>query len=139
MTTSIVECPHCHYRFNYEFIPGASFTSIRLGTRRIFKCPNCKELAEFDLNHSGADPSLPTHGDSAETSVGAKRLALIIGPLIVLTAVGIILLPILGAYQGLLVLVIALAIGSAWIAVYFVHLYRVARRSRGEGAREAGR
>ena len=91
MTNSIVECPHCHYKFNYEFIPGVSFTSIRLGPARIFKCPNCKELHKFNINHFGTDPSLPTHGDNAETSIGGKSIALAAGPLIVLVALGILL------------------------------------------------
>ena len=92
LTTSIVECPHCHYRFNYEFIPSASFYSIRLGTNRIFKCPNCKELHNFKITHFGTDPSLPTHGDNAETGIGAKIWALMLGPLLALVVIGFLLL-----------------------------------------------
>jgi NAD-dependent SIR2 family protein deacetylase len=127
MTTSIVECPHCHYKFNYEFIPAASLGAIRLGTQRIFKCPKCKELHKFDVVHFGKDPSLPTHGDNAETSMGGKILVLMIAPLIILTAVGIVWLD-TGMPQGLLILVILQVVGFLWIVVYLVHIYRKANR-----------
>lgn len=127
MTTSIVECPHCHYRFNYEFIPGASFTSIRLGPARIFKCPNCKELHKFYINHFGTDPSLPTHGDNAETSIGGKNIALAAGPLIVLVAIGILLVA-TGTFQSALVVLIPSVIGIIWILAYIAYLYRKATR-----------
>ena len=128
MTTSIVECPHCHYRFNYEFIPGASFGSIRLGRQRIFKCPSCKDLHKFNVVHFGTDPSLPTHGDNAETSMGGKVLVLLIAPLLVLTFIGIALLNI-GISQGLLILIILQAVGGLWMIVYLVYIYRVASRT----------
>jgi hypothetical protein len=128
MTTSIVECPHCHYRFNYEFIPGASLGSIRLGSSRIFKCPNCKDLHKFNVVHFGKDPSLPTHGDNAETSMGSKILVLLIAPLLVLTVVGIALLD-MGISQGLLILIILQVAGILWMIVYSVHIYRKANRT----------
>ena len=34
-------CPKCNRTFNYQFVPGASFTSLRLGTSRFMKCPQC--------------------------------------------------------------------------------------------------
>ena len=34
-------CPRCNGTFNYQFVPGASFTSLRLGTSRFMKCPLC--------------------------------------------------------------------------------------------------
>jgi hypothetical protein len=125
MTTSIVECPHCHYRFNYEFIPGASFGSIRLGSSRIFKCPSCKELHKFDVVHFGKDPSLPTHGDNAETSMGGKVLLLLIAPLLISTFVGVALLG-MDVPQGLLIMIILLGVGVLWTIVYTVHIYRKA-------------
>lgn len=128
MTTSIVECPHCHYRFNYEFIPGASLGAIRLGTQRIFKCPNCKELHEFDVVHFGKDLSLPTHGDNAETSIGGKVLVLIIVPLLAFTVLGILVLG-TGISQGLLVSIVLQTIGFVWVIVYIYHIYRKAHRT----------
>ena len=34
-------CPKCNGQFNYQFAPGASFTSLRLGRSRYMKCPLC--------------------------------------------------------------------------------------------------
>jgi hypothetical protein len=34
-------CPKCNGQFNYQFVPGASFTSLRLGRSRYMKCPLC--------------------------------------------------------------------------------------------------
>ncbi len=34
-------CPKCNEQFNYQFVPGASLTSLRLGNRRYMKCPLC--------------------------------------------------------------------------------------------------
>ena len=121
LTTSIVECPHCHYRFNYEFIPGASFVAIRLGPVRIFKCPNCKELHNFRISHFGTDPSLPTYGDNSETSIGGKILALLFGPLLALVAIGVLLL-LTSQYSFLFI--IPLVLGIAWPVGYTAYLYR---------------
>lgn len=130
MTTSIVECPHCHYRFNYEFIPSASFYSIRLGTQRIFKCPHCKELHKFNVNHFGTDPSLPTHGDNAETGIGAKVWALLLGPLLAFVISGFLLL---FTFQFLILFIILIALGIAWTAIYIVYLYwKVSRNTNGK-------
>ena len=125
ITTSIVECPHCHYKFNYEFIPGTSFTSIRLGPARIFKCPNCKDLHKFNISHLGTDSTLPTHGDNIDTSIGGKTIGLAIGPLIALLIMGILLAAI-GTVQSALAIIIPVVIGLAWLIGYIVYLYRKA-------------
>lgn len=119
-----MECPHCHYRFNYEFIPGASFAAIRLGPVRIFKCPNCKELHNFRISHFGTDPSLPTHGDNSETAVGGRIWALLLAPLFALVALAYLLL----FTVGLVVFVIPLALGIAWPIAYTIYLYRKENR-----------
>lgn len=126
MTTSIVECPHCYYRFNYEFIPSASFYSIRLGTNRIFKCPQCKELHVFKITTFGKDSSLSTHGDNSETGVGAKVWALILGPLLAFIVIGFFLLI---AFQLFTVYIIFLVLGIAWTFVYIFYLYRKVSRT----------
>jgi len=126
MTTAIVECPHCHYRFNYEFIPSASFYSIRLERERIFRCPHCKELHNFNVTHFGKDPSLPTHGDNAETGVGAKIWALMLGPLLAFVLVGFLLL---FTFQYVVLFIIPLSLGIAWIFVYILYLYRKVSQS----------
>jgi len=122
VTTSIVECPHCHYRFNYEFIPAASIYSIRLGTQRIFRCPHCKDLHRFDVTHFGTDPSLPTYGDNADTGIGGGTWALLLGPAIALIVIGFLLRFAVG-FQHPLYLLIPTVLGIAWIAVYVVYLF----------------
>jgi DNA-directed RNA polymerase subunit RPC12/RpoP len=34
-------CSKCNRQFNYQFVPGASLTSLRLGNSRYMKCPLC--------------------------------------------------------------------------------------------------
>ena len=134
MTSSIVVCTHCQYRFNYEFIPSASFYSIRLGTQRIFKCPHCKELHNFNVTHFGTDQSLPTHGDNAETGIGAKVWSLLLGPLLAFVVLGFLLL---FTFQFLILFIILLSFGVAWTAVYIVYLYWKVRRSTNGKVNEA--
>ena len=92
MTVSITECPNCHYKFNYEFLPGGSFHSIRLGTKRIFRCPKCRELEAFKIADFGSDPYLPTHGDTAETGIGIRVWVLMVVPTLSLIFFGVLLL-----------------------------------------------
>lgn len=46
---SHLTCPRCHQGFDYDWVPGASLTSVRLGTKRYMKCPLCGRGATFDL------------------------------------------------------------------------------------------
>ncbi len=121
MTISIVECPHCHYKFNYEFIPSVSFYSLRIGTQRIFKCPNCKELHKFNVTHFGTDPMLPTHGDNSETGIGGRMWALLLAPLAALIILGYLFLLTSGYVSVFLILV---AIGIIWPLAYIAYLYK---------------
>lgn len=91
MTTSIVECPHCHYRFNYEYFPTALNYSMRVGKKLLFRCPNCKELHRFDISNSGFDPSLPTQRVEEERRVGGRKWWWFIGIVIVLIVIGFII------------------------------------------------
>ena len=50
MPTSGLACQKCQYRFNYKFIPGASLTSIRFGSKRYMRCPKCNKWSMFDLS-----------------------------------------------------------------------------------------
>jgi hypothetical protein len=127
MTTSIVECPHCHFRFNYEFIPGGSFHSIRLGTQRLFKCPNCREIHRFNITQFGTDSSLPTYGDNKETGIGIRIWALLLGPLLVFIIIGFVLRFIFG-FHPLLFMILPVAIGIIWTVVYVVHLVKIGNR-----------
>ena len=122
MTVSITESPSCHYRFNYEWIPGASFHSIRLGPKRIFKCPKCRELHKFPVMHFGSDPNLPTHGDNAETGIGRRIWALLLAPTLALCMFGAFL-PVFVA-QSLSYFFVPMILGIAWVLAYAVYLVR---------------
>jgi hypothetical protein len=44
-----VTCPKCKDSFDYEFVPGASLTSVRLGNYRYMKCRKCGKWALFNM------------------------------------------------------------------------------------------
>ena len=48
-------CPKCGGTFDYEFVPGVSFTAIRLGTSRYMRCPICQKFSMFKM--TGFDPA----------------------------------------------------------------------------------
>ncbi len=66
---SRLTCPKCHRVFDYDWIPGASFTAVRLGTGRYMACPLCGRWSYFDLygtlvarppgGGAGSPPSVP--------------------------------------------------------------------------------
>jgi hypothetical protein len=109
---------------------GVSLHSIRLGTYRLFKCPNCKEIHTFKITHFGADSSLPTHGDNAETGIGSRIWALMLGPFITLIAIGFLIEFIIG-FQSLIPFMTSIPLGIAWLLGYVVYLYRKASRNIG--------
>ena len=43
-------CPKCSKTFDYDFVPGASVTALRLGTSRYMACPLCHRWSSFDMN-----------------------------------------------------------------------------------------
>ncbi len=55
-------CPKCAQGFDYTFMPGASFTSFRLGTGRYMACPKCGKWSTFRLAGAPAAPPTPTNG-----------------------------------------------------------------------------
>jgi hypothetical protein len=46
---SRLTCPRCHETFNYDWVPGGSFTSVRLGKGRYMACPLCQKWSYFDI------------------------------------------------------------------------------------------
>lgn len=51
-----VTCSKCHRSFDYDFVPGASFTALRLGGSRYMACPLCHRWGLFDLSDRKAAP-----------------------------------------------------------------------------------
>ena len=77
---SKLECGKCGYRFNYEFMPGMSVDSMRLGIDRYMRCPECRRWSRFSLLNPGREEGLPTYSDTKTT---VKYLPLLIVPIIV--------------------------------------------------------
>ncbi|HXY74074.1 MAG TPA: hypothetical protein VEH58_02000 [Dehalococcoidales bacterium] len=53
---SHVVCPYCSLEFDYAWIPGVSFTDVRMFKKRIFYCPGCKKCLEYNVFDSRVDP-----------------------------------------------------------------------------------
>ena len=117
MTVSILECPRCHNKFNYEWSWGASASSIKYGNRAIFKCPICKEFDSFNLAIRGRDPTLPTYND-LQVGIGGKTWGFLLGPFIGLLAIGVALSIILTASPYYLLFLVPILAGFAWLAAY---------------------
>lgn len=46
---SHLRCPKCEREFDYDWIPGASLTSVRLGPDRYMACPLCGKWSMFNI------------------------------------------------------------------------------------------
>jgi hypothetical protein len=46
---SRLTCPKCKKKFNYHWVPGASFVSLYRGNKRRLRCPYCHEVSTFDI------------------------------------------------------------------------------------------
>jgi hypothetical protein len=53
---SHLKCPKCNTEFDYAYLPGASFTSLRLGNSRLLQCPECHKWSTFNLSSTRVDP-----------------------------------------------------------------------------------
>jgi hypothetical protein len=123
MTVSILECSKCHNKFNYEWSWGASPSSIKSGNRDLFKCPICKELNPFDLANRGRDPTLATY-NQLQVGIGGRVWGLLLGPFFGLIAIGVALSVTLAASPFLLLFLVPILGGIAWVAAYVYYLNR---------------
>ena len=46
---SRLTCPKCKKKFNYHWVPGASFISLYRGNTRRLKCPYCGQKATYNI------------------------------------------------------------------------------------------
>ena len=53
---SHLKCGKCGVEFDYRWVPGTSFTSVRLGTSRYMRCPNCHRWSTFNVWKTRVDP-----------------------------------------------------------------------------------
>lgn len=126
MTTSILECNKCRFRFNYRFIPGASISAMRLGTSRYMRCPKCNRFGLFSLMRFGTDPKLRTYSDARIT---ARSMPLIMAPLAAWLVVSIVWLRPLIKGPAVAVLIaaptVAIAVGGALLLMLTARLQEV--------------
>ena len=54
---SHLKCPKCGSEFDYAYVPGASFTSVRLGGSRFLRCPVCHKWSVFNIWNTRVDPN----------------------------------------------------------------------------------
>jgi len=53
---SHLKCKKCGTEFDYAWIPGVSFTSVRLGNSRYLRCPVCTKWSVFNIWNTRVDP-----------------------------------------------------------------------------------
>jgi hypothetical protein len=46
---SRLTCPKCHKEFDYDWVPGGSVASVRLGMSRYMVCPLCHKWSVFNV------------------------------------------------------------------------------------------
>jgi hypothetical protein len=63
--TRHLRCPKCGGEFDYEFVPGASFTALRLGNARFMRCPLCHKFATFPMSRNEPEGTDTTPGSEA--------------------------------------------------------------------------
>ncbi len=122
-----LQCPKCKYAFNYEFVPGMSVASVRLGSQRYMKCPNCNKWSTFKLHGNivkRSNPSLPMYSDS---KTAAKYSPLAIVPLFAWVVIVMLFSENIVAYGSNLFLFIAI-VPSIILAV--VPMALVMRKSK---------
>jgi hypothetical protein len=56
---SRLTCPNCRKTFDFDYIPGASFTAVRLGKQRYMACPLCHKWGLFDLSENRLPVTVP--------------------------------------------------------------------------------
>ena len=120
METTPLTCPNCGFRFNYRYLPGASFTAVRMSAGRAFRCPKCGNRAFFQLTVQAPEAALPTFEDPV--LAGLPMVLLVAGGVTVLLyAASLYLSPPLSG-------IARITIFAAWVlgAVVYV-LYRSGR------------
>jgi DNA-directed RNA polymerase subunit RPC12/RpoP len=47
--TSRLTCPKCGKQFDYNWVPGGSFSAVRLLNKRYMRCPKCLQWSTFEV------------------------------------------------------------------------------------------
>jgi hypothetical protein len=131
--TRRLQCPKCGRTFDYEFVPGASFTAVRLGTARYLRCPLCGKFSVFPLT-GPAPPTSPGRPEGnappkySDVPSATRGVALMIVPFTAFLLLAVFLLPRPEPALG-----IALLGGAifASVAALLVYRSRLTRKSPG--------
>jgi hypothetical protein len=62
ITRSRLVCPKCGGTFDFDYLPGASVTALRLGTSRYMACPLCSRWSVFELRRTQIPANPPGPG-----------------------------------------------------------------------------
>lgn len=82
MSIAFVECPNCHFRFNYRFNRAFSLHASLGNNERMFFCPNCDTRQKFDLTIRKLDDAHETYDDR----LNLWEITILIGPVVPLLA-----------------------------------------------------
>ena len=63
---SRLTCPKCGQTFDYEWVPGAALTAVRLGSSRYMACPLCHKRSTFNIYDTLVPGSAPTDAPPAQ-------------------------------------------------------------------------
>ncbi len=70
---SRLTCPKCGGTFDYDWVPGASLTAVRLGTGRYMACPLCHKWSYFDIYSTMVERPPAWAGASSARASSAAR------------------------------------------------------------------
>jgi hypothetical protein len=70
---SRLTCVKCGQTFDYEWIPGAALTALRLGRSRYMACPLCHRWSTFDFAGSPVAPLSPPSHTGARAREDGQR------------------------------------------------------------------
>ncbi len=63
---SRLTCPKCGKTFDYEWVPGAALTAVRLGNSRYMACPLCHKWSTFNIYDTVVPASPPADAPPAQ-------------------------------------------------------------------------
>jgi hypothetical protein len=61
---SRLTCPNCGRVFDYDWVPGAALTAVRLGKSRFMACPLCHHWSTFNIWDAPGPPEVSAMSES---------------------------------------------------------------------------
>lgn len=116
MPTFVVECPDCHFRFNYRVTrhrsrnpPDGKYSRLR--------CPKCRNREDFPLHFREYQNAYPTYDDMFT----GREMALLMIPALPLALVSAVSDLGFSGSARLMGIAVPMIVLSAWLAGYFLH------------------